>query len=637
MPEDKNKESQMQTMKKFPIVLVILASLFINILRYYKRGFALLSSLGDIAFTMSLFLILIAVFYEINKHSALIEEKFFVKIKKSWGKIFKRRESHKDEVKEKPQECEKIEESEEKDVNSGHQDDLIEIKKGGFSEPTPAVENHQKRLYAVLYVISFLGIAVWRIMRIFRVLPLSYVARSGYSIVYAVLALVFPCAAVLYLKVRKDDGSCPADKISRDMLMLFSRVSCIYAAVFAAVSVLNINILVILKWTYYAVSVYLVASLAINIVLSIFRNDILIFNYTLFPKFLRIKDKTGASGDSQPVKWNISLKSLYTIRYTFKILPAAALALLFVLFLSTAVFVVQPHQQAAVYRFGKIGRSSIMSEGLHFKFPWPIDKVDIYDVHRAASMQIGYESSGTANFLWTQTHDGGEYMLLLGNGNELVAINIKIIYVISDLYSYIKTCANPELVLTAAAYNALMSRTVDTTLDSFLSVDRNSLSASVLNELSEFCESEALGFSVVQVIIESIHPPVDLADVYQKVVSSSVDKTKMITEAHTYAEAAIIDAQRQSKVAVDSARAMQHNRISDAQKETAVFYAATEAYRISPGSFELTKYLDVYEKIIKGNKVYVFSPGLRNSISKFIIAKVNTVNLSDLNKGDGNE
>jgi hypothetical protein len=83
--------------------------------------------------------------------------------------------------------------------------------------------------------------------------------------------------------------------------------------------------------------------------------------------------------------------------------------------------------------------------------------------------------------------------------------------------------------------------------------------------------------------------------------------------------------------------ALQYSRTSDAQKEAAVFYAATDAYRISPGSYELTKYLDVYEKIISGHKVYAFSRGSENAISKFIIGKVNTVNLLDVNKGEGNE
>jgi len=313
------------------------------------------------------------------------------------------------------------------------------------------------------------------------------------------------------------------------------------------------------------------------------------------------------------------------------------LAFIFVLFLSTSIFVVQPHQQAAVYHFGRLDRFSIKDAGLHFKFPYPIDKTEIYDVHRVASMQIGYESSGTADFLWTQRHDIGEYMLLLGNGNEMVAVNLKILYVISDLYSYIKNFANAEAVLSATVYNALMTHTINTTLDSFLNIDRNSLSASVMNELSAFCEAEKLGVSVVQVVIENIHPPVDIADVYQKVISASVDKTTMITRAQTYAETRVIEAEKLSGLAVNGARAVQYDRTSGAQKESVVFYSAAEAYRTSPVSYELAKNLDVYQKIIKTNKVYAFSRGTENSISKFIIGKINTVNLLDANKGVGNE
>jgi len=609
MPE--GKESQDTKIKLFPIILGISAVVFINILNYYRNKCVLLSSLAHLAFTMSLFLILITVIDQLNRSELWKKGKnFFIK-----NKI----------PPEMNQEAEKTEKIREQ------RDDLIEIKKENVLPPHQESLSIEKRIYRILYIISFLGIAFWRTSGFFNVMPLSYVENYRLGILDAVLLLIFPCVAVLYLKMRKDRDSCPTDKVSRDILNLFSYVSFVCAAVITAASVLKINILIILPWVYYAALLYLVVSLTVNIVLSMLQGNILNFNYSLFPKI------TGSQFAESTAQWKISLKSLYTIQYSLKILPALALVLIFVLFASTSIFVVQPHQQAAVYHFGKLKPSSIKDSGLHFKFPWPVDKTEIYDVHRAASMQIGYESSGTADFLWTQKHDIGEYMLLLGNGNEMVAVNLKIMYVISDLYSYIKTCTNAEAILSATAYNALMTRTINTTLDLFLNEDRNSLSTSVLDELSDFCKSETLGFSVVQVVVENIHPPVEIADVYQNVVSASVDKTTAITQAHTYAETKVIEAAKQSKFVVDSARAMQYNRTSDAQKEAAVFYAAAEAYRISPGSYELTKNLDVYEKIIKGHKVYVFSRGTENAISKFIIGKVNTVNLLGVSKGDSNE
>ncbi|GBU27629.1 hypothetical protein R84B8_01164 [Treponema sp. R8-4-B8] len=626
MTED--KKSQNSEIRLFPIILLIIAVIFLNFFSYFRNGCAILLSLGNLAFTMTLFLVLITVFYEINKFDEWFKQKQLIKIIGLFKRKFNKRKLNIEEKNEEPQETEKIE-----NISDVQQEGLLEIKKENVSQPHKESVSLEKRICTWVYIVSFLCIAVWRISGIFKVLPLSYVEDYQLGIVDAVLLLIFPCVAILYLKTRKDNDSCSTDKISRDILTFFSYTSFIYAGVIAAASVLKINILVILQWVYYAVSIYFVVSLAVNILLSTLKGNILNFDYALFPKFLLTKDQFAEAA----AKWKVSLKSLYTIRYTLKILPALALAFIFVLFLSTGVFVVQPHQQAAVYHFGKLDRSSIKDAGLHFKFPWPVDKVEIYDVHRAASMQIGYESSGNANFLWTQKHDIGEYMLLLGNGNEMVAVNLKIIYVISDLYSYIKTCTNAEAVLSAAAYNALMTRTINTTLDSFLNEDRNSLSVSVLNELSDFCKSEKLGFSIIQVVIENIHPPVDIADVYQNVVSASINKTTAITKAHTYAETKVIDSAKQSKLAIDGARAMQYSRTSDAQKEAAVFYAATEAYRISPGSYQLTKNLDVYQKIIRGNKVYVFSRGAENAISKFIIGKVNTVNLLDANKGDGNE
>jgi regulator of protease activity HflC (stomatin/prohibitin superfamily) len=606
----KDSESQNPKTRFFPIILLIIAVAFINILTRYKQC-AVLASIGSLTFTMSLFLVLITLFYEINKYINF-------------------------NIKKIPQEAEKTEKT---DVpQSGQQDGLIEIKKENVSQPQQETVSIEKRIYAVVYILSFLGIAFWRLRVVFRFLHSSYAENNHSGIVEAVILLIIPCIAVLYLKMRKDGDSRPTDKFSRDILAFFSYISFVYAALIAASSVLKINILVVLQWVYFAASVYLVVSLVVNILLSILKGNVLSFDYSLFPKNIFSKDQFAQSRivDSA-AKWKVSVKSLYTIHYSLKILPALALALVFVLFISTGVFVVQPHQQAAVYHFGKLKPSSIKDPGLHFKFPWPIDKTEIYDVRRVASMQIGYEASGTSNFLWTQRHDIGEYMLLLGNGNEMAAVNLKIMYIISDLYSYIKTSANAEAVLSAAAYNALMTRTINTTLDSFLNTDRNSLSASVMDELSQFCKSEKLGFSVVQIVVENIHPPVDIADVYQNVVSASVDKTTAITTAQSYAAARVIEAAKQGKFAIDGARATQFSRTSDAQKETSVFYAAADAYRISPGSYELTKNLDVYQKIISGHKVYVFSRGAENGISKFIIGKVNAVNLPNADKGDGNE
>ena len=119
----------------------------------------------------------------------------------------------------------------------------------------------------------------------------------------------------------------------------------------------------------------------------------------------------------------------------------------------------------------------------------------------------------------------------MGNGNELVSVNVKIAYVIDDLCQYVTAYASPEDVLTAKAYEIILSRTVSTDLDTFLSEDRSGLSEEIAKELNDFCAASGIGLRVGSVTLESIHPPIDIADVYQGVVSAGIQKNTLITNA----------------------------------------------------------------------------------------------------------
>ncbi|MCL1951353.1 MAG: protease modulator HflK, partial [Oscillospiraceae bacterium] len=446
--------------------------------------------------------------------------------------------------------------------------------------------------------------------------------EEALSIFNAALLLVFAAVFFLYLKLRPGKPARPGDKTSHDLLALLGGAALLYGALTAAGFALHINVLPVLCYAHCAFMAYLIGAAAANLAIALFRRNILDnFDYSFLPKHLFAKGKVKKILETEEVKARFSLKSLWTFRYAVKILPGLALLLGAVLFLSTAVYVVQPQQQAAVYRFGRFGKHSVAGEGLHVKFPWPIDKIEIYDVDRVNEMQIGYRASEARNFLWTQEHDGGEYTLLLGNGNEAVSVNIKLLYKITDLYAYLKTCARPEEVLSAAAYEAIMRQTVNTTLDAFLRVDRSSLSGFLETQLSAFCEARGLGLSVVQVIVEGIHPPVEIAGVYQRVVTASVDKSTLIVNADSEAGRLLIEADRQSKEAIAAARADQHSRVSGAREEMAVYYSAVEAYKLNPACFRLYKYIETYEKVIGGQKVYVFSPGTEKDISRFYIGK----------------
>ena len=225
------------------------------------------------------------------------------------------------------------------------------------------------------------------------------------------------------------------------------------------------------------------------------------------------------------------MRSLWSLKFIKMILPSCAMAVLLLVWLSTCVVQVETYQQGALYRFGSLAREDILEPGLHFKLPVPFEEVKIYNVTQPQGMIVGYEGDvNNKNNLWTRPHEGEEQALLLGNGNELVAINLKITYRISDLYTYLTRYSSPEDVLNAKGYEVVMGETIHTDINTIISEDRSQLSHRIEEQLKEYAREAELGLEVMSVTLASIHPPVAIADIYQSVVSAGIQKkTSVLT------------------------------------------------------------------------------------------------------------
>ncbi|MDR1622295.1 MAG: hypothetical protein LBS00_07975 [Synergistaceae bacterium] len=188
----------------------------------------------------------------------------------------------------------------------------------------------------------------------------------------------------------------------------------------------------------------------------------------------------------------LSFKSLWCVSYAIRLIPWMILAGCGMLLLSTSLYVVEPHREALLYRLGALQQHhSVKGPGLYFKLPWPVDRVDIYDVSRVRNMQIGYIPSSSRDYLWNSAHGGKEYTLLSGGGNEMIAVNLQVSYRIRNLYDYATRYANPENLLSSKVYEMMMQKTMSSDLNTMLSVDRKELSEALTEELSQYASTLA--------------------------------------------------------------------------------------------------------------------------------------------------
>lgn len=307
----------------------------------------------------------------------------------------------------------------------------------------------------------------------------------------------------------------------------------------------------------------------------------------------------------------ITLRNLWSIRYLSNVLPYTLAGAAALFWLATGIVYVQSHQEAAVYRLGVL-QEEPLSPGLHFTLPRPLDKVELYDTSRVSTVTIGYISSEHADNVWTATN-GEEYKLLLGSGNELVSINLRVEYKIGDLIQYLKTSAAPEQILEAAAYELVADRTIDTDLQTLLSVNRETFTREFLEDLSAKLARLNTGLTLDGIIMESIHPPIEVSPTYQQFLGAEIDAEKIILNAQAESAVKIAEAETYYEETLNLAKNDYWSKVAAAKTEVAEFVAAVKTSETYADEYAYYKYLDALSSAYQGSKLVIVGSGVNSS------------------------
>ena len=122
-------------------------------------------------------------------------------------------------------------------------------------------------------------------------------------------------------------------------------------------------------------------------------------------------------------------------------------------------------------------KAAVLEGGLHWKLPYPFGRVDRVVASRIHQMSIGHEEpdvldteeEGPESILWANQHGDEEFLLLLGDGHDVMSADGVLEYRISNVHQYLFGIQNPEEVLESIVYQVLMEQTSSRTLEEALS------------------------------------------------------------------------------------------------------------------------------------------------------------------------
>jgi regulator of protease activity HflC (stomatin/prohibitin superfamily) len=342
-------------------------------------------------------------------------------------------------------------------------------------------------------------------------------------------------------------------------------------------------------------------------------------------------------------QFGFKVSETWFYRFLEKALAWLVLAQLGILVLSSCIAVIPPGEQALLERWGRpvAGRDgrNVIGPGLHFKLPWPVDQVYRQRTEQIQRFIVGAEPETVQTIQWTVPHAQEDNFLVANRSSDagagtnqtggrptppvsLLSISIPVQYQITNLVDWAYVNQDPGALLQRLSRREVARYLAGAELTNLMSGGRRQAADTLRQAIQEQSNERRLGVNITFVGLEDIHPPVKVAEDFEKVVSEREKAEGTILQAQehaimTNAQARGVSAQRLAEAAADKA-----NTITNAVARADLFEQQRLAFSAAPGLdgvYEHRAYLDVLarttrdaqKKIINAtsntNRIYEFN------------------------------
>jgi modulator of FtsH protease HflK len=266
------------------------------------------------------------------------------------------------------------------------------------------------------------------------------------------------------------------------------------------------------------------------------------------------------------------------------------------IYLANGFYVVNADEHAVVRRFGAVvGRAG---PGMHFRLPWPIDRVDILKTTSVMKVGVGFALPEND----AQPASGVE--LLTGDTN-ILSVALMVQYVIGNPADFLFQIDQPQALIATLAQSVLTETVVAMPIDEVLTTGRLAIQTRVKVKTQELLDRYRSGIQISSVNIMNITLDRSVAQSFQDVADAMADREKTQNEARAYANDQIPKARGEAHQKVSDAKNYKQQRIAEAVGNTERFLALLKEYQKAPEVTRSRIYLDAMEKILPKVKMYV--------------------------------
>ena len=273
-----------------------------------------------------------------------------------------------------------------------------------------------------------------------------------------------------------------------------------------------------------------------------------------------------------------------------RLVPVTILILLALYFVS-GFFTVQPGEAAVVRRFGQVIENNV-GPGLHYRLPWPVDRVDIIAVNSIRRTETAAS-------------------LMLTGDENLINVRVSVHYAVADPAAFLLNIVDPEALVTQTADAATRQVVATESVDALLTTDKSAIQKRAADLTQAALDDYFSGIEILGVQLLESSPPLEVADAFRDVASAREDRNTFINEALAYQNEVVPVARGDAANAVQAATAYRAEKIALAAGDAALFTSRQGAYADAPEITRLRLYLEAAEKVLPGARKYILDSAVR--------------------------
>lgn len=272
----------------------------------------------------------------------------------------------------------------------------------------------------------------------------------------------------------------------------------------------------------------------------------------------------------------------------------AAAAMIALLTLGNALYVVGNGETAARRRFGRVVEQA-MPPGLGLAAPWGIDRVSVV-------------RSGEVRREEVTGDDGGPLALLTGDEN-IIEMAVVVQYTVGNAGAFLFAVDDPRVLLIQALRAALVETAAAMTVDDVLTAGKAAIQQEVRRRAQVSLDRAGAGLTLTGVNLQWAQPPPEAAQAFRAVNDAKADSSRAVSDAQSQRERALSLARGEASTIANAGRAEAAERLQSAHGATARFASLLAQRRQARDATDLHLALDAARRVLPRAHLVVLAPG----------------------------